>query len=64
MFNTLDEHLFVCQSLLKERRRPPTSGLRDAFQESLGGGVVGSKTTAGASEVRFPLPEENDWLLL
>ena len=64
MFNTLDEYLFVCQSLLKERRRP-TGGLREAFKESLGGGVstpsppvVGSKTTPGASEVRFPLPEE------
>ena len=39
MFNTLFEHLFVCQSLLKERRRPPTGGLRQAFEESLGGGV-------------------------
>ena len=61
MFNTLDEHLFVCQFLLKERRRPPTGGLREAFKESLGGGVsmpssprVGSKTTPGASEVQFP----------
>ena len=61
MFNTLDEHLFVCQSLLKERRRPPTGGLREAFKESMGGGVstpssprVGSKTAPGASEVRFP----------
>ena len=61
MFNTFDEHLFVCQSLLKERRRPPTGGLREAVKESLGGGVstpspfvVGSKTTPGASEVRFP----------
>ena len=39
IFNTFDEHLFVCQSLLKERRRPPTGGLREAFKESLGGGV-------------------------
>ena len=61
MFNTFDEHLFVCQSLLKERRRPPTGGLREALKESLGGGVsmpsfpvVGLKTTPGASEVRFP----------
>ena len=61
MFNMLDEHLFVCQSLLKEQRRSPTGGLREAFKESLGGGVsmpsplvVGSKTTPGASEVRFP----------
>ena len=61
MFNTLDEPLFVCQSLLKERRRPPTGGLREAFKESLGRGVstpsppvMGSKTTPGASEVRFP----------
>ena len=61
MFNTLDEHLFVYQSLLKERRRPPTGGLREAFKESLGTGVsmpsppvVGSKTMPGASEIRFP----------
>ena len=61
MFNTMDEHLFVCQSFLKERRRPPTGGLRETFRESLGGGVsmpspfvVGSKTTPEASEVRFP----------
>ena len=61
MFNTLDEHLFVCQSLLKEWRQPLTGGLREAFKESLGGGVsmpsprvVGSKITPGASEVRFP----------
>ena len=52
MFNTLDEHLFVCQ---------PTGGLTEAFKESLWGGVsipssprVGSKTAPGASEVRFP----------
>ena len=61
MFNTFEEHLFVCQSLLKEWRRPPTGGLREAFKESLGRGVsmppppvVGSKTTPGASEVQFP----------
>ena len=60
MFNTSDEHLIVCQSLLKEWRRPPTSGLREAIEESLGEGVsmlsphrVGSKMTPGASEVRF-----------
>ena len=61
MFNTFDEHLFVCQSLLKERRRPPTGGLSDALKESLGGGgvstpsspIMGSKTTPGASEVWF-----------
>ena len=61
MFKTLDKHLFVCQSLLKEQRRPPTAGLREALKESLGGGVsmpsspvVGSKMTPGTSEVRFP----------
>ena len=37
MFNMLSEHLFVCQSRLKEWRRPPTGGLREAFKESLGG---------------------------
>ena len=58
MFNTFEEHLFICQSLLKERRRPSTGGLREALEESLGGEVstpsspvVGSKTTPGASEV-------------
>ena len=67
----LDEHLFLCQSLQKERRQPPTCGLREAFKESLGGGVsmpspfvVGLKMTPGASKFRFPPPEENDWLLL
>ena len=52
--------MFICQSLLKERRRPPTGGLSEALEESLGGGVsrpsspiVGSKTTPGASEVWF-----------
>ena len=61
MFNTFGEHLFVCQSLLKERRQPPTGGLSEALEESLGRGVsmpsfpiMGSKTTPGASEVRFP----------
>ena len=55
MFNILFEHLLVCQSLLKERT-PTTGGLREAFKESLGGGVsttssscVRSKTTCGAS---------------
>ena len=38
MFNTLDEHLFLCQSLPKEQRRPPTGGLRQALKESLGEG--------------------------
>ena len=45
---------------MKERRRPPTGGLIEALEESLGGGVstpsspiVGSKTTPGASEVLF-----------
>ena len=58
MFNTLSEHLFVCQSLLKERRQPPTGGLREAIKESLGGGVsmpssptVGLKMTPEASIV-------------
>ena len=52
--------LFV-SLLLKEWRRPPTGGLREAFNESLGEGVstpsspvVGLKTMPGASEIRFP----------
>ena len=60
MFNMFEEQLFVCQSLLKERRRPPTGGLIEAWEESLGRGVstpsppiVGLKTTPGASEVLF-----------
>ena len=48
MFNSLFEHLFVCQSFLKERRRSPTGGLREAFMESLGGGV---STPGSLSEV-------------
>ena len=60
MFNTFDEHLFVCQSLLKERRQSPTGGLREAFKESMGGGVsmpsspiVRSKTMPEASDICF-----------
>ena len=56
MFNTLSEHLFASQCLLKEWRRPPTGGLREACKESLGAGVsmpssirMGSKTTSEAS---------------
>ena len=70
MLSTLDEQLFACQTLLKEGRRPPTGGLMEALEESLGRGVstppapiVGSKTTPGASEFLFS-SEENDWLLL
>ena len=62
---------FVCQSLLKERRRPPTGGLREALGESLRGRVfmpsspgVGSKTTFGASATRFPPTWEKRWILL
>ena len=47
MFNMLYEHLFVCQSLLQERRRPPTGGLRETFKESFGGG--------------FPCPHPLEW---
>ena len=69
--NTLSEHLFIFQSLLKERRRPLTGGLREAFEESLGGGVSspnplgwGQKRPLEPLKFGFPLPEENDWLLL
>ena len=58
MFNTLSEHFSVCQSLLKERRGPPTHELSEAFKESLGRGVsmpsspsVRFKITSGASDV-------------
>ena len=60
MFNTLDEQLFACQSLLKEWRQPGTGGLIEALEESLGRGVsmpfspiVGLKMAPGASEVLF-----------
>ena len=56
MFNMFD--LFVCQSLLKEWRRPPTGELSEGLEESLGGGVstppyYGVEKTPGASEVWF-----------
>ena len=60
MFYTFEEELFICQSLLKEWRRPTTGELIEALEESLGGGVstpsspiVGSKMTPRASEVWF-----------
>ena len=63
--------MFVYQSLLNERRRPPIGGLREAFKESLGGGVsmpsspgVGLKKTFGPSANAFPLPGENNEILL
>ena len=66
MFNILFEHLFVCQSLLK-KRRSPTGGLREAFKESLEGGIfttssprVRSKMTYGASATRFSPTWGND----
>ena len=71
MFNTLSEHLFVCQSLLKEWRRPPTDGLREAIKESLGEGFpcphpleCGQKQPLEPLKFDFPLAEEKDWLLL
>ena len=52
-------------SFLKELRRPPTGGLREALEESLGGRVfmpsspgVGSKTTLEPLLLDFPLPGE------
>ena len=44
--------MFVSQSLLKERRRPPTGGLSEALEESLGRGVS-TPPSPGASEVGF-----------
>ena len=71
MFNMLFEHLFVSQSLLKEQRQPPSGGLREAFKESLGEGFPcprplewGRKRPLEPHLFHFPLPEENDWLLL
>ena len=58
---------FVCQSYLKERRRPPTGGLSEA------GGVIGGgegfsypcplewvEKTLEPQLLDFPLPGEND----
>ena len=57
---------FVCQSYLKERRRPPTGGLSEA------GGVIGGEgfscprplewveKTLEPRLLDFPLPGEND----
>ena len=71
MFNTLFEHLFVCQSLLKEWRRPPTGGLRVAFKEPLWEGFPcprplewGQKRPLKPLLFGFPLAEENNWLLV
>ena len=71
MFNTLIEQLFACQSLLKEQRQPPTGGLFEAMEESLGRGfphplplLWGRKRPLEPLKFGFPLPEENDWLLL
>ena len=66
MFNTLFEHLFASQSFLKEQRRSPTGGLREAFKESLGGGrgfhalEWGRKRPLKPLLFDFHLPEEND----
>ena len=62
----LDEQLFVCQSLLKERRRPPTGGLFEALKESLGRGIhalfpccgVKKNDPLGPLKFCFPLLEE------
>ena len=61
---------FVCQSYLKERRRPPTGGLSEA------GGVIGGgrvfmpsspgvgRKDLGASATRFPPTWGKRWILL
>ena len=71
MFNTFEEHLFVCQSLPKEQRRPPTGGPREALWSQWGEGFPrprplwwGRKRPLEPLKFGFPLPEENDWLLL
>ena len=57
---------FVCQSFLKERRRPPTGGLREALESHWGrvfmpsSPGVESKTTLEPLLLDFPLPGEND----
>ena len=67
MFNTLYERLLVCLSLLKERRRFPTGGLREALEESLGEGFScprplewGRKRPLEPLLFDFPLPGENE----
>ena len=72
MFNMFEEHLFVCQSFLKERRRPPTGGLREAlrsyWREGGGGGGGFScphplewvEKTLEPLQLDFPLLGEND----
>ena len=70
MFNTFGEHLFVCQSLLKERRRPPTGGLREALEESLGKGFhalvpwSGVENDLGAFVTQFLPTLGKRWILL
>ena len=61
---------FVRQSFLKERRRSPTGGLREALEESLGKGFhalvpwSGVKNDLGASVTRFPPTWGKRWILL
>ena len=60
---------FVCQSYLKERRRPPTGGLSEAGGVIGGGGGEGFscphplewvEKTLEPQLLDFPLPGEND----
>ena len=57
---------FVCQSFLKERRRSPTGGLREALGESLGKGFHALVPWSGVENdlepllLDFPLPGKND----
>ena len=61
---------FVCQSFLKERRRPPTGGLREALEESLGKGFhalipwSGVENDLEASATRFHPTWGKRWMML
>ena len=70
MFNT-SEHLFASQSLLNEQRRVPTGGLSEACKSQWEEGFPCPRPLEWCSKwalkpllFDFPLPEENDCLLV